>query len=72
MNYVYSFFGGRSMTAFWSLFAVGSMLAFSSKMSGTDFVALGGLLHSFVIVRAISEDKFCSGKQPDSNAPISS
>jgi hypothetical protein len=62
VNSVYTFLGGRSMTAFWALFIVGSALAFSGKLTG-DFVTLGGLLHSFVIVRAISEDKFCNGKQ---------
>lgn len=59
---VYGFFGGRSTTAFWAILAIGSVLAFGGKLTG-EFVALVSTLHAFVIVRSISEDKFCGGKQ---------
>lgn len=61
---VYSFFGGRSTTAFWAILAIGSTLAFGRRLNG-EFVALVTTLHAFIIVRAISEDKLCSGKNAD-------
>jgi hypothetical protein len=67
---VYNFFGGRSMTAFWSLLLVGVVLAFMGKLSDS-FVALAGTLYAFVVGRAISEDKFLQGKAPDGCAPSS-
>ena len=62
MLHVYAFFGGRSTTAFWAILAIGSLLAFTGKLTG-EFVALVSTLHAFLIVRAISEDKFCNGSQ---------
>jgi hypothetical protein len=56
VNYVYRFFGGRSTTAFWFLFAVGATLAFMGKLTG-DYVALAGTLHGFIVARAICEDR---------------
>jgi hypothetical protein len=61
MKYLYAFAGGRSMTAFWVLLAIGAVLAFRGQLTG-HYVALAGTLHAFVIVRAVSEDKFCEGK----------
>jgi len=65
VQHVYDFFGGRSTTAFWAILTIGSLLAFDGKLT-TEFVALVSTLHAFVIVRAISEDKFCGGTRcPD-------
>ena len=65
MQHVYDFFGGRSTTAFWAILTIGSLLAFGGKLTG-EFVALVTALHAFVIVRSISEDKFCGGSScPD-------
>lgn len=61
MKYLYVFAGGRSMTAFWVLFLIGAILAFLGKLTG-HYVALAGTLHTFVVLRAASEDKFCNGK----------
>jgi hypothetical protein len=62
MRYVYTFFGGRSMTAFFVIFIVGAVLAFANKLT-SQYVYLAGTLHGFVIVRAVSEDKYCNGGQ---------
>lgn len=64
MSYVYAFFGGRSTTAFWVILAIGSFGLFLGKIGGGEFVALVSTLHAFLIVRSISEDKYCNGKQP--------
>lgn len=60
MKYVYIFFGGRSMTAFWALFTFGTILAFRGQLTAR-YVELAGALHTFVIIRAVSEDKFRGG-----------
>jgi hypothetical protein len=58
---MYALLGGRSMTAFWALFLVGSVLAFRGQLH-SDYVAMAATLHGFVIVRAVSEDKYLQGK----------
>ena len=68
MSRVYAFFGGRSTTAFWIILTIGSCGLFAGKVSGGEYVALVSTLHGFLIVRAISEDKYCNGKQPTADA----
>jgi hypothetical protein len=58
---LYALLGGRSMAAFWALLIVGSALAFRGQLHN-DFVVLAATLHTFVIVRAVSEDKYLHGK----------
>lgn len=72
MSHIYAFFGGRSTTAFWIILTIGSFGLFLNKIGGGEFVALVSTLHAFLIVRSISEDKYCNGKQssPDNdNSP---
>ena len=63
MLHVYDFFGGRSTTAFWIILTIGSFGLFLGKISGGEFVSLVIALHAFLIVRAVSEDKYCGGNQ---------
>lgn len=58
------------MTAFCALFLVGSVLAFRGQLH-SDHVAMAATLHSFVIIRAVSEDKYLHGKPGDSNGATS-
>jgi hypothetical protein len=65
---IYLFFGGRSTTAFWIVLTIGTVGLFLNKIGGGEFVALVSTLHAFLIVRSISEDKYCNGEQCPSPA----
>ena len=65
MLHVYAFFGGRSTLFAWVFTIAGVFALFFGFLSGAQFVALGGMVHGFVIVRAVSEDKYCNGAAPD-------
>ena len=67
MNRLYDFCGGRSTTFAWIFTIAGVIGFFCHLLSGGQFVALDGMVHGFVIVRAIGEDKYCkdSCNDPD-------
>lgn len=57
MRCVYNFFGGRSTTFAWLFSIAGVVALFMRLLTGHEFVLLVGAVHTFVIVRAISEDR---------------
>jgi hypothetical protein len=72
MQKFYIFLGGRSMTAFWFILAVGSALAYADKLT-PSFAALASVILACVHVRAVSQDKYCGcgacPSAPDQNQP---
>jgi hypothetical protein len=56
MNKIFKFFGGRS-TFFAFMFALaGIVLAFKGHLDG-NYIALATVIHGWIVVRAVAEDK---------------
>lgn len=57
MNYVYKFFGGKSTLFAW-VFTVSGLIGFFKHMlSGGEFLTFAGIIHGWVAIRSIMDDK---------------
>lgn len=66
MNFIYTWFGGRSTFFALGFFVIGSVLAFHDKLS-TTYVALAGAIQALVSTRSIVAD-FSGNKYDENNA----
>lgn len=57
MTKVYRFFGGKSVTFAWIFTTAGLIGFFKHMLSGAEFLTFAGIIHGWVAVRSIMDDK---------------
>ena len=69
MTFVYKFFGGKSTTFAWVFTVSGVAGFFKHLLTGTEFLSLAGIIHGWVAIRSIMDDKHTQSmatiNQPD-------
>lgn len=69
MTFIYRFFGGKSVTFAWVFTVSGIVGFFRHMLSGAEFLTFAGIIHGWVAIRSIMDDRHTQNmatiSQPD-------